>query len=81
MKKLISLLFLLFLVFTGTMAQTSSQTTFCNPINIDYGYTPIPNFSEWGAAPSNCRSCYCKLQGRLFSFLAPINGDIGGVAT
>jgi xylan 1,4-beta-xylosidase len=24
------------------------QTTYCNPINIDYGYTPIPNFSEWG---------------------------------
>lgn len=24
------------------------QKTYCNPINIDYGYTPIPNFSEWG---------------------------------
>jgi hypothetical protein len=24
------------------------QQTYCNPINIDYGYTPIPNFSEWG---------------------------------
>ena len=22
--------------------------TYCNPINIDYGYTPIPNFAEWG---------------------------------
>lgn len=22
--------------------------TYCNPINIDYGYTPIPNFTEWG---------------------------------
>ncbi len=27
-------------------AQT--QKTFCNPINLDYGYTPIPNFSEAG---------------------------------
>ena len=26
----------------------AQQKTFCNPINIDYGYTPIPNFSEWG---------------------------------
>jgi len=26
----------------------SQQKTYCNPINIDYGYTPIPNFSEWG---------------------------------
>src|SRR6187399_824995 len=26
----------------------SQQKTYCNPINIDYGYSPIPNFSEWG---------------------------------
>lgn len=25
-----------------------NQNTYCNPINIDYGYTPIPNFSHWG---------------------------------
>ena len=24
------------------------QKTYCNPINIDYGYTPIPNFTQWG---------------------------------
>ncbi|HYK43591.1 MAG TPA: family 43 glycosylhydrolase, partial [Parafilimonas sp.] len=24
------------------------QKTYCNPINIDYGFTPIPNFSEQG---------------------------------
>ncbi len=24
------------------------QKTYCNPINIDYGYTPIPNFAEEG---------------------------------
>lgn len=38
-------IFALALFTTGT-AQNS--TTYCNPINIDYGYTPIPNFSEWG---------------------------------
>ena len=41
--------FLIFLLcilhFTFLQAQ---QKTFCNPINIDYGYTPIPNFSEAG---------------------------------
>lgn len=25
-----------------------NNRTYCNPINIDYGYTPIPNFTEWG---------------------------------
>ena len=24
------------------------QKTYCNPLNLDYGYTPIPNFSEAG---------------------------------
>ncbi len=35
----------LYLLANSVFAQ---QKTFCNPINIDYGYTPIPNFSEWG---------------------------------
>jgi hypothetical protein len=26
----------------------AQQKTYCNPINIDYGFTPIPNFSEQG---------------------------------
>src|SRR5580704_18879689 len=26
----------------------AQQKTYCNPLNIDYGYTPIPNFSEAG---------------------------------
>ena len=33
------------LFYIKTNAQ---QKTYCNPINIDYGYTPIPNFSQWG---------------------------------
>lgn len=42
--RIICLLFGL-MFFATTYAQ---QKTYCNPINIDYGYTPIPNFSEWG---------------------------------
>ena len=33
-------------MLTGGVA--AQQKTFCNPLNIDYGYTPIPNFSESG---------------------------------
>jgi xylan 1,4-beta-xylosidase len=40
-----ALLLLCFFVSSHLLAQ---QKTYCNPINIDYGYTPIPNFSEWG---------------------------------
>lgn len=44
MKRLL-IVVVLALGFCTTQAQ---QKTYCNPINIDYGYTPIPNFSEWG---------------------------------
>ena len=27
---------------------TNAQKTYCNPVNLDYGYTPIPNFSTAG---------------------------------
>ncbi len=46
------LLLSFFVVHYSATAQSSSSvskaTTYCNPVNIDYGYTPIPNFSEWG---------------------------------
>jgi xylan 1,4-beta-xylosidase len=37
----------LFLVMAPTSGR-AQQKTYCNPMNIDYGYTPIPNFAEWG---------------------------------
>lgn len=46
LQKHISLFFML--IFSiGAFAQ-KNQRTYCNPINLDYGYTPIPNFSEQG---------------------------------
>ncbi len=32
----------------GSIFAQQKQKTYCNPINIDYGYTPIPNFAEEG---------------------------------
>ena len=32
----------------GPVAKAQQQTSYCNPVNLDYGYTPIPNFTEWG---------------------------------
>jgi len=37
-----------FLVPDLAEAQTRPFTTYCNPVNLDYGYTPRPNFSEAG---------------------------------
>src|SRR5260370_37575901 len=44
MRRVVCLL-IVSLVIHYAIAQ---QKTYCNPINIDYGYTPIPNFSESG---------------------------------
>ena len=39
-------IFAICLAFTGR--DISAQNTYCNPMNLDYGFTPIPNFSEAG---------------------------------
>lgn len=44
MKKIIYIIFY-FILFNEVNAQNK---TYCNPINIDYGYCPIPNFVEQG---------------------------------
>jgi xylan 1,4-beta-xylosidase len=41
------IVFSLLLIAFGIQG-SAQQHTYCNPINIDYGYTPIPNFSEAG---------------------------------
>jgi len=41
--------FFLLLSFLFSLSLShAQQKTYCNPVNLDYGYTPIPNFSEWG---------------------------------
>ena len=40
--------FVLLLALLLTLPTHAQQKTYCNPINLDYGYTPIPNFSEMG---------------------------------
>lgn len=46
--KVIFLLTMINLCIAPEARAQYKQKTYCNPINLDYGYTPIPNFSEWG---------------------------------
>lgn len=51
MKKIFLLSFFLLSLVSESQVPPSGGRgglTYCNPINLDYGYTPIPNFSEWG---------------------------------
>jgi len=40
--------FLFYIILVTSSLYSHGQNTYCNPVNIDYGYTPIPNFAEWG---------------------------------
>src|SRR3954468_20968864 len=44
----IKLLHCLIVCLLLSVTVSAQQRTYCNPVNIDYGYTPIPNFTEWG---------------------------------
>jgi xylan 1,4-beta-xylosidase len=46
----------------------AQQKTYCNPINIDYGYTPIPNFSTWGRHRATADPVIVNYKGDYFLF-------------
>lgn len=48
------------------MAQQAA--TYCNPINLDYGYTPIPNFSEWGRHRATADPVIVNYKGDYYLF-------------
>ncbi|MFN8264441.1 MAG: family 43 glycosylhydrolase [Chitinophagaceae bacterium] len=64
MKKLIT-----FLLFAGiSLSAFTQQKTYCNPINVDYGYTPIPNFSEWGRHRATADPVIVNYKGDYYLF-------------
>lgn len=63
MKNLVMILLLL----SGHFA-TAQQKTYCNPVNIDYGYTPIPNFSEWGKHRATADPVIVNYKGDYYLF-------------
>lgn len=44
------------------------RQTYCNPINIDYGYTPIPNFSNWGRHRATADPVIVNYKGDYYLF-------------
>ncbi len=66
MKKIILINALVFIVVYAN-SQTQ-QKTYCNPINDDYGYTPIPNFSEWGRHRATADPVIVNYKGDYYLF-------------
>jgi xylan 1,4-beta-xylosidase len=65
MKKTLLLVITILTCASEAMAQ---QKTYCNPINIDYGYTPIPNFTEWGKHRATADPVIVNYKGDYYLF-------------
>jgi xylan 1,4-beta-xylosidase len=59
---------LLSLVLLFVFEANAQQKTYCNPINIDYGYTPIPNFSTWGRHRATADPVIVNYKGDYYLF-------------
>jgi hypothetical protein len=64
MKKFIVLL----IVYISCVQLHAQQKTYCNPVNIDYGYTPIPNFSETGRHRATADPVIVNYKGDYYLF-------------
>ena len=65
---MITRILLFVLIFVCCVSSSAQQQTYCNPINIDYGYTPIPNFSEWGRHRATADPVIVNYKGDYFLF-------------
>lgn len=63
--RLLTCLFLAMLLQHASIAQ---QKTYCNPINIDYGYCPILNFSEQGKHRATADPVITVFKGNYYLF-------------
>lgn len=59
---------LLIAAFIISSCIQAQQKTYCNPINIDYGYTPIPDFSEWGRHRATADPVVVNYRGDYYLF-------------
>ncbi len=57
-----------YLLLCGSTQLFAQQKTYCNPINIDYGYTPIPNFATQGKHRATADPVIVNFKGHYFLF-------------
>lgn len=60
--------FLLIFFTLASIESYSQQKTYCNPINIDYGYCPIPNFVTQGKHRATADPVIVNFKGKYFLF-------------
>ncbi|AIE87514.1 putative xylosidase/arabinosidase [Fimbriimonas ginsengisoli Gsoil 348] len=56
------------LLFAAVLMTSTPQRTYCNPINLDYGYCPIPNFVEQGKHRATADPAIVTFRGDYYLF-------------
>ena len=56
-----------FIIFGATFLSAQTKT-YCNPINLDYGYTPIPDFTTWGKHRATADPAIVNYKGDFYLF-------------
>ncbi|HEY5688684.1 MAG TPA: discoidin domain-containing protein [Yeosuana sp.] len=64
MKRLITVL----IIFLQLQLVSAQQKTYCNPINIDYGYTPFESFSSQGKHRATADPVIVNFRNKYFLF-------------
>jgi xylan 1,4-beta-xylosidase len=59
---------LILMLLSSPLFAQKKQLTYCNPINLDYGYTPIPNFSEQGRHRATADPVIVNYKGDYYLF-------------
>jgi hypothetical protein len=66
--RFITVILLLGINISAALSQNTQQRTYCNPINVDYGYTPFPGFSEWGKHRATADPVIVNYKGDFYLF-------------
>ena len=61
-------IFLFFFMPGSSAFSQPKQTTYCNPVNLDYGYTPIPNFATQGKHRATADPVIVNYKGDYYLF-------------
>ncbi|MNK53901.1 Glycosyl hydrolases family 43 [compost metagenome] len=60
---------ILFIILISlTIGSKAQQKTYCNPINVDYGYTPFESFTEWGRHRATADPVIVNYKGDFYLF-------------
>lgn len=59
---------LIIILISLTIGSRAQQKTYCNPINVDYGYTPFESFTEWGRHRATADPVIVNYKGDFYLF-------------